>query len=103
VQARRRLSGWPRDHYGYRADDVRQVVGMLDETISELRAAAGETSFSVDLVAATADRVDVVTPPTLLAAPTAAESVAHAIAVAKVTDTPADKVSVLEAVVAAID
>ena len=45
VDARKRLASWPRDHYGYRADDVREILGMLDEAISELRVAAGETSF----------------------------------------------------------
>ena len=49
--ARRRLASWPRDHYGYRADDVREMLGLLDEAISGLRVAAGETSFAIDLVA----------------------------------------------------
>src|SRR5204862_2194089 len=39
--ARRRLASWPRDHYGYRADDVRQLIGLLDEVISDLRVKAG--------------------------------------------------------------
>ena len=46
VDARRRLASWPRDHYGYRADDVREMLGLLDEAISGLRVAAGETSFA---------------------------------------------------------
>ena len=45
IDARRRLASWPREHYGYRADDVREMLGLLDEAISGLRAAAGETSF----------------------------------------------------------
>ena len=44
VDARRRLASWPKDHYGYRADDVREMLGLLDEAISGLRVAAGETS-----------------------------------------------------------
>ena len=50
VTARRRLATWPRDHYGYRADDVREMLGLLDEAISGLRAAAGESTFAIDLV-----------------------------------------------------
>ncbi len=53
VDARKRLASWPKDHYGYRADDVREMLGMLDEAISDLRVAAGETSFAIDLVATT--------------------------------------------------
>ena len=51
VAARRRLATWPRDHYGYRADDVSEMLGLLDEAISGLRVAAGESSFAIDLVA----------------------------------------------------
>src|SRR3954466_10720298 len=80
--ARRRLSTWPRDHFGYRAADVRQVLGMLDEVISDLRASAGETAFALDLIAG----VDAPVPAPTLPAPSAAESVGQAIAVAKVSD-----------------
>ncbi len=101
VQARKRLASWPRDHYGYRADDVSEMLGMLDEAISGLRVAAGETSFSIDLVAATPEpRREHVQ---MLRAPTPAEAINQAIAVAKVTDVAADRVSILRTVVAAID
>jgi hypothetical protein len=101
VDARRRLASWPKDHYGYRADDVREMLGMLDEAISGLRIAAGETSFSIDLVAAAPEpRRDAVP---MLRAPTPAEAIAQAIAVAKATDMPADRVSILRTVIAAID
>ena len=99
IQARRRLASWPRDHFGYRSDDVRQVLGLLDEVISALRAAAGETAFSLELIAE-------VEPPKAepaLRDPTPAESIAQALAVVKVTDGAADRVSLLRAVVAAID
>ena len=51
VEARRRLASWPRDHHGYRADDVQSMLALLDEAISGLRVAAGETSFELNLVA----------------------------------------------------
>jgi len=101
VDARKRLASWPKDHYGYRADAVREMLGMLDEAISGLRAAAGETSFSIDLVATTPEpRRDHVA---MMRAPTPAEAIAQAIAVAKATDVPADRVSILRTVIAAID
>jgi hypothetical protein len=99
VQARTRLASWPRDHYGYRADDVRQILGLLDEAISEMRAAAGETAFTLELVAT----AEPPAPVRVLGDPTPAESIAQALAVAKVTDVAADRVSLLRAVVAAID
>lgn len=50
-QARRSLITWPANHFGYRQRDVREIVGMLDESISDLRASLGISSFDVALVA----------------------------------------------------
>ncbi len=50
-QARRTLADWPAAHYGYRERDVRQVVSLLDEAISDIRASAGQNDFAVSLVA----------------------------------------------------
>ena len=103
VDARRRLASWPRDHYGYRAEDVHEMLGLLDEAISGLRVAAGATSFVLDLVAISpvvpAAREDVA----LLRTPTSAETISQAIAIAKATDIAADRVSILRGVLAALD
>src|SRR5262245_17735515 len=40
-RARTGLSDWPQNHYGYRQDEVRQMMSMLDEAIADLRAATG--------------------------------------------------------------
>ena len=50
-QARQTLVNWPAAHYGYRQNDVREVVSLLDEAISSLRASAGLSEFAVSLVA----------------------------------------------------
>src|SRR5688572_20223385 len=50
-RARRQLADWPREHYGYRAEEVRQTLALLDEVIAGLRAAAGQTTFDVAFVA----------------------------------------------------
>lgn len=102
VDARRRLASWPRDHYGYRADDVREMLGLLDEAISGLRVAAGETSFTIDLVTSTPAR-DVRDQVPMLRPPTAAEAITQAIAAAKATDIAVDRVSILRGVIAALD
>ena len=48
---RRTVADWPRMHYGYRQHDVREIVAVLDQAISSLRAAQGATSFELSLVA----------------------------------------------------
>ena len=102
VDARRRLASWPKNHYGYRADDVREMLGMLDEAISGLRVAAGETSFAIDLVADEPER-DRPDQMPLLRAPSAVEAITLAIAAAKATDIALDRVSILRGVIAALD
>jgi hypothetical protein len=97
-QARRTLVEWPRDHYGYRADDVIQIAGLLDEAITELRAAAGVTSFDLNLVATSVPpSVDRLRP---LPSPT--EAVEHAVMVARLSDVPAERLSLLQSIAAAL-
>lgn len=102
MEARRRLATWPKDHYDYRADDVREMLGLLDEAISGLRVAAGETSFAIDLVA-TAPPSETRGPMALLRAPTPAEAIQLSIAAAKATDIAVDRVSILRGVIAVLD
>lgn len=99
LQARRELEQWPGRHYGYRATDVHQILGMLDEAITELRAAAGETRFDLNLVAV----AEPPSPITLLPPPSTQESLDQALAVAKLTDVAADRVSLLSMIVGALD
>jgi hypothetical protein len=103
VDARRRLASWPRDHYGYRAADVQEMLGLLDEAISELRVAAGETSFMLNLVAAVSTELHPLDQIPVLREPSATEAIAQAIAVAKATDIAADRVSILRGVLSALD
>ena len=97
-QARRRLVDWPKEHYGYRAADVIQIAGLLDEAISELRAAAGVTAFDLSLVAEAA-------PPTvdqLLSLPSPKDTIDHAAMVAGLTDVPAERLSLLQSIAASL-
>jgi len=48
---RRMVAEWPKAHYGYRQNDVREIISVLDQAISSLRAAAGSTTFELSLVA----------------------------------------------------
>ena len=98
-QARAQLAEWPARHYGYRARDVREIAALLDETISQLRAAAGGNQVDVSFVA----NIEPPAPVRLLPAPTEAEVVAQALSVAELADVPADRIAMLRSTVAFID
>jgi hypothetical protein len=91
-EARDNLARWPADNFGYRARDVAQLTGMLDDVISELRVAAGETHH-VSLAATTV-------PPDepMLAAPDLRESLEQAMTVAALTPDPGERVSLLRGI-----
>ena len=93
--ARKMLSDWPSRNYGYRAQDVVQLTALLDEVVSELRVAAGQSRFDLNLVATTT------TPPpvALLPAPAFRESIEQAFTAARLTPEPIERISLLSAVV----
>jgi hypothetical protein len=98
-KARQQLADWPNDHFGYRAADVAQLSTLLDEVVSELRVAAGQSRFDLKLVAPTVvpPAVDVLPPPSLQ------ESIELAFTAARVTSEPAERVSLLESIVRTLD
>jgi len=89
--ARARLAGWSADHFGYKTEETRQLVALLDDVIAELRIAAGETTFSLDLVANLAPVASV----PILPAPDVAESLETALASAAVTQAAAERLAIL--------
>lgn len=89
--ARRRVASWSDDHFGYKADETAQLVSLLDGVIAELRVAAGETTFALDLVANLAPPV----PVPLLPAPGIVESIDAALAAAEVTPVAAERLAIL--------
>lgn len=98
-RARKALADWPGTHHGYRASEVREIVGVLDEVISGLRAQGGKERFDLALSTSTTDPVA----ETLLPAPDQTEVVQQLMSAATVVDSPAEKVSLLQSVVAFID
>jgi hypothetical protein len=98
-RARKALAEWPGAHYEYRSAEVREIVGVLDEVISGLRAPGGKERFDLALSTTTSEAA----PETLLAAPDDTEVVQQLMAAATVVDSPAEKVSLLQSVVAFID
>jgi hypothetical protein len=98
-EARARLAVWPAEHYGHRADDIRQIVLLVDDVISDLRIALGESTFDIDLVSGVAAPATVAPLPK----PTLQESILQALWAAELAASPPERRSLLDAALAAID
>ncbi len=94
LEARRRLAEWPSRHYNYRAADVHQILQLVDDAISDFRAAAGAQQFDLALHAVVAPPPS----PALLAQPTPEQAATVALAVAADTEDAGERVSLLEAI-----
>lgn len=97
--ARKQLAQWPLVNYGYRASDVAQLSGLLDELVSDLRAAAGHSRFDLSLVANTIPPAYV----PLLPGPGLRESIEQAFTVAGVTPEPAERASLFRAILKTLE
>ena len=97
-QARRVLAEWPSRNYGYRARDVAQLSALLDEVVSELRVAAGQSRFDLALVATTMPPP----PMPLMAPPSFRESIEQAFTAARLTPDAGERVSLLKAIEGAL-
>jgi hypothetical protein len=99
-KARAALADWPQQHYNFRATEVLQMLGMLDEAIADLRAATGARKFDLALTA-------FVDPPTisepLLPAPTAQETIEQTLLASTMVDNPYDRTALLATVMASVD
>lgn len=98
-RARHLLAAWPISHYGYRAREVHEFVGVLDEVISGLRASAGLGTYNLSLLATTPPPPD----EALLPAPEQSEIVQQLMTAAAIVDSPIEKVSLLQTVVGILD
>ena len=97
-QARETLVSWTRDRYGYRADDIHQIVTLLDAAISGIRASAGARRFDLSLVATT-DRPR----EPLLPRPGLQEVIVQALTAARLTPVPVERLSLLQSAVGLLD
>lgn len=97
--ARARLAEWPAAHFGYRQREVTEIVAFLDESIANMRASAGVGAFDLALTASTA----VVELEPLLGMPGVRESLEAVLALARITDRPADRVLLLQSALNLLD
>jgi hypothetical protein len=98
-QVRSTLADWPRTHYGYRQQDVREILGVLDEAIASLRAETAPNAFDLALVAAAPDIR--VTP--LAATPSKREQIHQVWQLAAVSDRAPERVALLQTVLALLE
>lgn len=99
-KARKTLADWPSSHYNYKRDEIQQMLGTLDEAIADLRAASGSSTFDLTFVAAGE------APPTLesiLPNPDARETIEQTLRAARLTTSPAERVSLLTVAMNALD
>lgn len=99
MQARTTLVQWAPAHFGYRQSDIREIVSLLDEAISDLRVAAGIGAFELSLVAT----VPEVPLEPLLDMPRPRELFDQIIRVAQLTDRSTERVSLLQTALALLE
>jgi pyruvate/2-oxoglutarate dehydrogenase complex dihydrolipoamide acyltransferase (E2) component len=92
-RARQTVAEWPQSHFGYRLDDIREIVSVLDHAILSLRAVSGASSFELALVA-------MASPPEvepLLGMPSVREQLDQMLQMATITPTPSERMAFLQA------
>jgi hypothetical protein len=92
-RARSVLSLWPQEHYNYRQTEVRQMVGLLDEAIADLRVASGVSRFDLSLSAFAESPPN--TEP-LLPTPSLQESIQQVVLASRTVDNSAERLSLLK-------
>lgn len=98
--ARASLSEWPKQHHGYRQDDVREIISLIDESIANLRdSATGPVNFDLALVA-TAPSV-VLEP--VAAMPSQREQLDQLLRLASMAGNPTDRVTLLQSALAMVN
>ena len=99
-RARKALAEWPGNHYNYRAADIRQMLGLLDEAIADLRASSGTGQFDLAFAAFTDP------PPIaehLMPGPTAKEAIEQTLMAAQLSDSPEGRTALMSAALTSLD
>ena len=99
--ARASLAEWPRQHHGYRQDDVREIVALIDEAIANLRAAGGATNFDLTLVASVPSMPPVPLEP-LVDMPSLREQLDQVLRLAAKASNATDRVTLLQSALAMV-
>jgi hypothetical protein len=99
-RARTALAEWPSNHFNYRANEIRQMLGMLDEAIADLRASSRTGRFDL---AITAFSVPAGPPEPLLPRPTPRDAIEQTLLAAGLADSAAERSSLLKDALTSLD
>jgi hypothetical protein len=97
-RARKTVAEWPQSHYGYRQNDIREIVSLLDAAISSLRAVGGGNPFELQLVA-------MASPPELepvRGMPNVKEQLGQMMRLASITKAPSERMALLQGALALV-
>jgi hypothetical protein len=98
--ARKALADWPRNHFNYRAGEVRQMVTLLDEAIADLRAKSAPGRFDLSLTAF-AGESPVLEP--LLPPPTLKDAIQQTLLAARLSESAVEREALFDAALASLD
>jgi hypothetical protein len=98
--ARKALAEWPRNHYNYRANEMRQMLTLLDDAITDLRAAntSGKFDLSLSAFASEAPAPEPILPP-----PTPKDAIEQTLLAARMSEAAADREALLDEALRTLD
>ncbi len=98
-RARQTLADWPAMHYNYKLDEIRQMLGMLDEAMADLRAkGTGQFDLTLSTYTDTAGAAEAMLP-----TPTPQGAIEQTLLAAKVADSPDERTTLLGAALESLD
>ena len=97
-EARRRLAAWPGEHLGYRAADVADIIGLIDEAMSRLGGGSDGAPIQLSLVAAPSVQLEPV-----LGLPAPRDQVRRLVTLVPMALRSADRVALLRAAIGLMD
>lgn len=89
-RARQMLNEWPRAHYGYRQQDVQEIVNLLNSAISRLQSGSPTPPFQIALVSAPAMSLE-----PLATMPSPREQLEQLLRISRMTTDARDRVALL--------
>ena len=94
TEARRSVTRWVAEHYGYRAEEVARMASLFDDVVAQTRSASGTPNFDLSLIA------NLAVPPSmpLLPAPTQRDSVEQALRAAVLAPDASERTALLRAI-----
>jgi hypothetical protein len=96
-EARHRLAAWPGEHLGYRAADVADIIGLIDDAMRKI-GGTSESSIQLSLVATATVPLEPV-----LGLPTPREQVRRLVTLVGLTPRAADRVALMRAALALME